>query len=109
MRGLKGQLGAAAKSTCLLVGSALVSRTQGVRAQETGTQGATLLDGLKVTEPAAEPMKIQANIASYRGRRAVRVVNAEGQDPQTGAQVLTFRQPTVQRWLYVINHGWIYS
>lgn len=49
------------------------------------------LDGLEVqgvNEPGSEPVKIQADVASYRGRRAVRIVNIEGIGSVTGAQVL---------------------
>jgi len=49
------------------------------------------MDGLEVrgiSEPGAEPVKIESEVASYRGRRAVRVVNIEGQGVQTGEQVL---------------------
>ena len=60
-----------------------------------GTQGSTLLlnsmDGLElqgISEPGADPVKIQAEVASYHERRAVRVVNVEGQRVQTGEVVL---------------------
>lgn len=60
-----------------------------------GTQGSTLLlnsmVGLElqgISEPGAEPVKIRTGVASYHGRRAVRVVNVEGQGAQTGDQIL---------------------
>jgi hypothetical protein len=60
-----------------------------------GTQGSTLLLnsmlGLElqgISEPGAEPVKIQTGVASYHGRSAVRVVNVEGQGAQTGDQIL---------------------
>jgi hypothetical protein len=49
------------------------------------------MDGLEIrgmSEPGAEPVKIQAEVASYQGRRALRVVNVEGQGVQTGEEVL---------------------
>jgi hypothetical protein len=49
------------------------------------------IDGLEllgISEPGAEPVKIQSDVASYRGRRAVHIVNVEGQGAQTGEQVL---------------------
>lgn len=62
---------------------------------KTRIQGSTLplnsMDGLElrgINEPGAEPVKIQTEVASYRGRRAVRIVNVEGQGAKTGEQVL---------------------
>jgi hypothetical protein len=59
------------------------------------TQDLTLplesMDGLEVqgiNGEGAEPVKIEAAVASYRGRRAVRIVNIEGPGAQTGEQVL---------------------
>jgi len=49
------------------------------------------MDGLDVqgvSEPGAEPVKMQADVVSYRGRRALRIVNIEGQGVQNGEQVL---------------------
>jgi hypothetical protein len=49
------------------------------------------MDGLEVqgiNGEGAEPVKIEAAVASYRGRRAVRIVNIEGPGAQTGEQVL---------------------
>jgi hypothetical protein len=46
------------------------------------------LDLQGISEPGAEPVKIQAEVTSYRGHRAVRVVNIEGEGSQTGEQVL---------------------
>jgi hypothetical protein len=63
--------------------------------RQTKTQDSTLsldsMDGLElqgINDPGAEPVKIQANIATYRGRRALRIVNFEGVGTQTGEQVL---------------------
>jgi hypothetical protein len=59
------------------------------------TQGLTLslesMDGLEVkgiNDESAEPVKFEAAIASYRGRRAVRIVNVERPETKTGEQVL---------------------
>jgi hypothetical protein len=41
-----------------------------------------------ISEPGAEPVKIQAEAVSYHGRRAVRVINIEGRGARTGEQVL---------------------
>jgi hypothetical protein len=73
-----------------------VSRAKNVADDDkTRTQGLTLplnsMDGLElqgINEPGAEPVKIESEVASYRGRRAVHIVNIEGQGAQTGAQVL---------------------
>jgi hypothetical protein len=53
--------------------------------RESKTQTLTLpldsMDGLELqgmSEASAVPVKIQANVASYRGRRAVRIVNDDG-------------------------------
>ena len=60
-----------------------------------GTRASTLVfDSLRdldiqgIGEPGAEPVKIQQEVTSYRGRRAVRIVNIEGKGAQTGEQVL---------------------
>ena len=59
------------------------------------TPGLTLslesMDGLEVkgiNDESAEPVKFEAAIASYRGRRAVRIVNVERPETKTGEQVL---------------------
>jgi hypothetical protein len=49
------------------------------------------MDGLEVkgiNDESAEPVKFEAAIASYRGRRAVRIVNVERPETKTGEQVL---------------------
>jgi hypothetical protein len=80
----------------LVAGGAQVSRARNLAdADKTRTQGLTLplnsMDGLElqgINEPGAEPVKIQSEVASYRGLRAVHIVNVEGQGVQTGEQVL---------------------
>jgi hypothetical protein len=59
------------------------------------TQGLTLslesMDGLEVqgiNDEGGEPVKFGAAVASYRGRRAVHIVNIEGAGTKTGEQVL---------------------
>jgi hypothetical protein len=59
------------------------------------TPGLTLslesMDGLEVkgiNDESAEPVKFEAAIASYRGRRAVRIVNVERPETKTGEQVI---------------------
>jgi hypothetical protein len=81
----------------VLAGGAQVCRAKNFADdQQTRTHGSTLLldsmNGLEmrgISEPGAEPVKIQTNVASYRGRRAVHVINIEGGRVQTGEQVLT--------------------
>jgi len=58
-------------------------------------QGLTLslesMDGLEVqgiNDESTEPVKFDAAVASYRGRRAVRIVNVERPETKTGEQVL---------------------
>ena len=49
------------------------------------------MDGLDVqgiSELGAEPVKMQADVASYRGRRAVRIVDIESPGAKIGEQVL---------------------
>jgi 3-keto-disaccharide hydrolase len=49
------------------------------------------MDGLDIrgiSEAGADPVRIQAEVAGYRERRAVRIVNIEGQGVQTGEEVL---------------------
>jgi hypothetical protein len=49
------------------------------------------MDGLEVQgikDESAEPVKFEAAVASYRGRRAVRIVNLESPATKTGEQVL---------------------
>jgi hypothetical protein len=73
------------------------------------TQGSTLplnsMDGLElqgINEPGVDPLNIQTKVVGYRGRHAVRIVNVEGQGPQTGAEVLAivktsdFKDGTIQ-------------
>jgi hypothetical protein len=64
-------------------------------APKSKTQALTLslesMDGLEVqgiNGEGAEPVKIEAAVASYRGRRSVRIVNIEGLGAKTGEQVL---------------------
>lgn len=59
------------------------------------TQGLKLslesMDGLEVqgiNDESAEPVKFEAAAASYRGRRALRIVNIERPETKTGEQVL---------------------
>lgn len=59
------------------------------------TQGLTLslesMDGLEVqgiNDESAEPVKFEAAVASYRGRRAVRIIDIESPATKTGEQVL---------------------
>src|SRR5271166_6439553 len=59
------------------------------------TQGLTLslesMDGLEVqgiNEESADPVKFEAAVVSYRGRRAVRIVNIEAPETKTGEQIL---------------------
>jgi Domain of Unknown Function (DUF1080) len=94
---LKLRLVAIAVLACLLVAGGLqVSRAKNLGdSHKAGIQGATLplnsLDGLElqgINEPGAEPVKIRGEVASYRGRRSVRIVNIEGQSAKTGEQVL---------------------
>jgi len=93
----KQRLVAITVSVCLLVtggiqGSSAKNSEDG---DKTKIQGSTLplnsIDGLEllgINEPGAEPVKIQSEVASYRGRRAVHIVNVEGQGVQTGAEIL---------------------
>jgi hypothetical protein len=62
---------------------------------KTKTQGLTLslesMDGLEVqgiNDESADPVKFEATVVSYRGRRAVRMVNIESPATKTGEQVL---------------------
>jgi Domain of Unknown Function (DUF1080) len=82
---------------CLLVaGGVRVSRAKTLGdGLKTRMQGSTLplnsMDGLElqgISEAGAEPVKIQSEVASYRGRRAVHIVNVDGQGVQVGEQVL---------------------
>ena len=82
---------------CLLVtgGIQVSSAKNSGDGHKTRIQSSTLplnsIDGLElqgINEPGAEPVKIQSEVASYRGRRAVHIVNVEGQGVQTGEQVL---------------------
>src|SRR5580692_5034910 len=82
---------------CLLVtgGIQVSSAKNSGDGDKTKIQGSTLplnsIDGLElqgINEPGAEPVKIQSEVASYRGRRAVHIVNVEGQGVKTGEQVL---------------------
>jgi hypothetical protein len=97
MYGLKQRLVAATVLACLLVaGRVPVSHAKDLEdGHKTSTQTSTLplnsMDGLElqgINEPGAEPVKMQTEVASYRGRRAVRLVNVEGQGVQTGAEIL---------------------
>jgi hypothetical protein len=94
---LRQRLVAKTVLVCLLVaGGAQISRARNLAdGGKTRTQGLTLplnsMDGLElqgINEPGAEPVKIQSEVASYRGRRAVHFVNVEGQGAQTGEEAL---------------------
>ena len=71
----------------LVAGGAQISRARNLGGgQKSRIGGLTLplnsMGGLEmqgINEPGAAPVKIQAEVTSYRGRRAVRVVNFEGQ------------------------------
>jgi len=97
MNGIKQRLAVTAAVVCFLIACG----PQESRAQHLGDddklkiKGSTFplnsMDGLElrgINEPDAEPVKILSEVASYRGRRAVRVVNVEGQGTQSGEQVL---------------------
>lgn len=61
------------------------SKTQGLKLS------LELMDGLEVrgiNDESADPVKFEAAAASYRGRRAVRIVNIEAPETKTGEQVL---------------------
>jgi len=99
MDGLKQRLVGVTVLTCVLAAGGKSLRAFGAKTtgddQKTRMQALPLplnsMDGLEVrgiSEPGAEPVKIESEVASYRGRRAVRVVNIEGQGVQTGEQVL---------------------
>jgi hypothetical protein len=67
----------------------------GVKVSNAKTGASTLplnsMEGIQIqgiSEPGAEPVKIRTEIATYRGRRAMRIVNIEGQGAKTGEQVL---------------------
>jgi 3-keto-disaccharide hydrolase len=84
---LKQRLVATIVLACLLV----VGGERESRAMQGSTFLLDSMDGLElrgISEPGAVPVKIQTEVASYHGRRAVRVVNVEGQGVQTGEQVL---------------------
>jgi hypothetical protein len=99
MDGLKQRLVGVTVLACVLAAGGKSLRAFGAKTtgddQKTRMQALPLplnsMDGLEVrgiSEPGAEPVKIESEVASYRGRRAVRVVNIEGQGVQTGEQVL---------------------
>ena len=99
MDGLKQRLVGVTVLACVLAAGGKSLRAFGAKTtgddQKTRMQALPLplnsMDGLEVrgiSEPGAEPVKIESEVASYRGRRAVRVVNIEGQGAQTGEQVL---------------------
>jgi len=103
MDGLKQRLVTITVLVCFLAaGSVEVSSATYLGdGRKTGIQGSTLslnsMDGLElqgINEPGAEPVKIQSEVASYRGRRAVHIVNVEGQGTKTGEQVLAIVKAT---------------
>jgi hypothetical protein len=74
---------------CLLLAHAMNGKPAGAKNtgndQKSGMQVATLrldsMDGLDVQgirDAGADPVKIQAEVADYRGRRAVRIINDDG-------------------------------
>jgi len=84
---------------CLLVVGGESVRASGPRKSgddpKSNKQGLTLslesMDGVEVqgiNDESAEPVKFEAAPASYRGRRAVRIVNLESPATKTGEQVL---------------------
>jgi hypothetical protein len=84
---------------CLLVVGGESVRASGPRKggddPKSKTQGLKLslesMDGLEVqgiNDEGADPVKFEAAAASYRGRRAVRIVNLERPETKTGEQVL---------------------
>ncbi len=46
------------------------------------------LDVQSIPDPGAEPLKVQASVASYRGRRALRILNDDGSGTVSGGQVV---------------------
>jgi hypothetical protein len=75
--------------TCLLAAGGATPQASGIRNivddQETKRQVSTMpldsLDGLEVQsirEDGVEPVKTKAEVGTYRGRRAVRIVNEDG-------------------------------
>jgi hypothetical protein len=94
------QLVAPAIFACLWVASgktAQIARTQNIESEHAHKMQAFTLplnsmDGLDVegiSDKGAGPVKIQASVASYRGRRAVRIVNDDGPaGTGSGGQVL---------------------
>src|SRR5271154_2998030 len=86
-------------SACLLVMGAGSLQASGIRNSETAreakTQALNLLldsmDGIEVQgiTDGTDPVKIQANVASYRGSQTVRIVNDDGPaGGVSGGQVL---------------------
>jgi hypothetical protein len=82
---------------CLLIGNlSLAAGTLRVSADQPARQELSLsldsMDGLDVqgiSDKGADPVKVQANVASYRGRRAVRMVNDDGPaGTVSGGQIL---------------------
>lgn len=84
---------------CLLVSGGESVHASGPRKgggdPKSKTQGLTLsldsMDGLEVqgiSEESAEPVKFEAAAVTYRGRRAVRIVNIEAPETKTREQVL---------------------
>jgi Domain of Unknown Function (DUF1080) len=97
MDGLRQELVGVTVLACLLVaGGVQVSRAKnsednGKTRVRTSTFPLNSMDGLElqsINEAEAEPVKMQTEVASYRGRRAVRIVNVDGQGAQTGGEVL---------------------
>ncbi len=103
MEGLKQRLVAITVLVCFLVaGSVEVSSAKHLGdGRKAGIQCSTYslnsMDGLElqgINEPGAEPVKIQSEVANYRGRSAVHIVNVEGQGAKSGEQVLAIVKTT---------------
>jgi hypothetical protein len=97
MNRLKRQLVALPVFICLLAASGKTLQSRNVEGEHQKKMQALRLpldsmDGLDVqgiSDKGANPVKIQANVAGYRGRRAVRIVNDDGPaGTGSGGQVL---------------------
>jgi hypothetical protein len=81
---------------CLLIGNlSLAAGTLRVSADQPARQELSLsldsMDGLDVqgiSDKGADPLKIQASVANYRGRQAVRILNDDGPGTVSGGQVV---------------------
>jgi len=99
MDGLNQRLFAGTVLACVLAIGGKSVRAFGARTtgddHKTKAQSFSLrldsMDGLDVqglSEPGAEALKMQADVVTYRGRRAVRIVDIEGATTKIGEQVL---------------------